>query len=100
MNFPLQCVSGGLLSGNFYYGVYNITDDKWEAYSLDTIVNLAAGQLKNIAYQVGVDLLSSKNYSFYVGFQSGNTGVITMRGINTNAGFTSPMTFFSVKRLK
>ncbi|CAI8860559.1 hypothetical protein [Chryseobacterium sp. IT-36CA2] len=100
MNFPLQCSSGGPLSGNFYYGVYNITDNKWEAYSLDTINNLSVGQLKNIAYLAGIDLLSGKNYSLYVAFQSSNTGILLMRGVNTISGSPSPMTFFSVKRLK
>lgn len=118
MNFPLQVsaitqptpvptppIAG--LSGNFYYGVFNVTDGKWETYSLDTISNLGVGEVKNIAYQVAVDMLASKTYSLYVGQQNSTVATITlvMRGTanvspTSSPAINSPITFFSIKRLK
>lgn len=99
MNFPIQTQSGGPISGNLYYGIFNVTDNTWNAFGLDTVVNLGAGQVKNYSYLVSMDLLASKTYSFYVGQQTSDTGTLLMRGLSTINGNNS-LTFFSVKRLK
>lgn len=99
MNFPIQVQSGGPLSGNLYYGIFNVTDNTWNAFGLDTVVNLGVGQVKNYSYLVSMDLLASKTYSFYIGQQTSNTATLLMRGLSTINGNNS-LTFFSVKRLK
>ncbi|MFP3593826.1 hypothetical protein [Chryseobacterium sp. SIMBA_038] len=99
MNFPIQVQSNGPLNGNLYYGIFNVTDNTWVTFGLDTVVNLLDGQVKNYSYLVSVDLLASKTYSFYIGQQTSNTPVLLMRGLSTINGNNS-LTFFSVKRLK
>ena len=99
MNFPIQVQSDGLLSGNLYYGIFNLTDNTWNSFGLDTVKDLANGEVKNYSYLAAMDLQASKTYSFYVGQQTSNTSTLLMRGLSTLNGNNS-LTFFSVKRLK
>lgn len=78
MNFPIQVQSNGPLNGNLYYGIFNVTDNTWVTFGLDTVINLLDGQVKNYSYLVSVDLLASKTYSFYIGQQTSNTPVLLM----------------------
>ncbi|WP_267405476.1 MULTISPECIES: hypothetical protein [unclassified Chryseobacterium] len=99
MNFPIQNPNAATLSGNLYYGVFNVTDNVWENFGLDTIQSLSQGQVENVSYLVALDLLPSKTYSFYIGQQQSTASTLTMRGISTINGNTA-LTYFSVKRLK
>lgn len=72
MNFPIQNQNNNVLAGNFYYGVYNITDNKWQVFTIYTVDNMNNGNVKIMNYLGAVDLLASKTYAFYAGQQQPN----------------------------
>lgn len=104
MNFSLQGESPTTpLSGNCYYGLYNVTDNKYVAFNIDTITSLAFGQVTNLSYQVAMELVTGKTYAFTIEQQhnGGGSPSVVMRGTGTTAGGgIFPMTFFSVIRIK
>ncbi|SHK21960.1 hypothetical protein [Chryseobacterium polytrichastri] len=105
MNFPIQNQNGNVLSGNFYYGLYNDTDSAWAAFTIYTVDNMNNGDVKDISYSAAIDLLASKTYSFRVqqnqnGFNGSNGALLKIRGLATSGGSNLEIGYYSVKRLK
>ncbi|UTX48903.1 hypothetical protein [Chryseobacterium sp. MA9] len=92
MNFSIQ--PQGSISGNCYYGIRSVTDNSWLSRNLET-VNLPAGSVKNLGFNVAMELESGKTYTFAID-QTGISGGALVRG--QLSGF--PSTYFGVKRLK
>lgn len=87
MNINLQA-SGGTVNGNCYFGLRNITDNTWTSLRLDTLTNLANGQLEVINLIDTLTLNTGKTYSFWIGQQS-DSGSVNMTG-----------GYLSIKRVK
>jgi hypothetical protein len=103
MNFSLQSGNTTPINGNCYFGLKSVSDNQWVAFNIETIDGLIKGNVKNLSYQVAIDLVASKTYSFAITQQHNGTGtpLALMRGTGTTStGGYFPMTFFSVKRLK
>lgn len=105
MNFPIQNQNANVVSGNFYYGLYNDTDNNWVAFSIYTVNNMANGEVKDISYLAAMDLDATKTYSFRVnqaqnGFNSGAVPLLKIRGLAAAGGSNFEVGYFSVKRLK
>ncbi|SHK21929.1 hypothetical protein [Chryseobacterium polytrichastri] len=105
MNFPLQNQNGNVLSGNFYYGVYNVTDARWAAFTIYTVDAMNNGDVKDISYNAAVDLLASKTYAFYVyqnqnNYNGSNGALLKIRGLAASGGSNLEIGYYSVKRLK
>ncbi|WP_449398762.1 hypothetical protein [Chryseobacterium wanjuense] len=101
MNFSLQTSSGEPLSGNCYYGIKNVTDNKWVAFNIETIPSLALGNVTNLSYTVAMELLAGKTYSFGISQQhSGPATTVLMRGTGISGGTYFPMTFFTWTRIR
>ncbi|WP_415326554.1 hypothetical protein [Chryseobacterium sp. MMS23-Vi53] len=105
MNFPIQNQNDNVLNGNFYYGLYNNTDNTWVAFSIYTIDGMKNGDVKDISYQAAMDLSPSKTYSFCVrqtqnGLTASNAALLKIRGLASTSVGTAEIGFFSVKRLK
>ncbi|MDC8107133.1 hypothetical protein MTQ00_21840 [Chryseobacterium sp. B21-037] len=92
MNFSVQ-PQGNAYSGDFYYGLYNNTDNKWESQLLQTIT-LADGEVSNLSFNVAMDLVTGKTYSFRI-MKRIATKIFIRGELSGN-----PSTFFSVNRLK
>ncbi len=102
MNFSLQTTSG-TLSGNCYYGIKNVTDNKWVAYNIETIPSLITGSVTNLSYTVAMELVAGKTYSFGISQSHNGTEAATviMRGTGTaSGGGYFPMTFFTWTRIR
>jgi len=104
MNFPVQNQNATTLNGNLYYGLFNVTDAAWQHFTIDTLVNLANGQVKNMSLTAAVDLVTGKTYSFYAGQQfpsfTGTNATMLIRGLSTSSSSNFELGYFAVKRLK
>lgn len=92
MSFSVQGAAGGY-SGNFYYGVYNETDNKWQSRLLETL-ELPYGAVSNLGFNIAMELSAGKTYSLRI--QKEVPSALEIRGQLDG----TPSTFFSVKRLK
>lgn len=106
MNFPIQNQNTNVLAGNFYYGLYNVTDNRWQNFTIYTVDNMGNGNVKNMSFTAAADLLASKTYAFYAGQQQpnydGTNGAnLLIRGLSVSAvNGNFELGYFSVKRIK
>ncbi|MCS3532207.1 hypothetical protein [Chryseobacterium sp. JUb7] len=105
MNFPIQNQNGNVLNGNFYYGVFNVTDNKWQVFTIYTVNDMNNGDVKIMNYLGAVDLVASKTYAFYAGqqqpnFTGSNGANLLIRGLSVGVNGNFELGYFSVKRIK
>lgn len=106
MNFPIQNQNNNTLAGNFYYGIYNITDNKWQVFTIYTVDGMVNGDVKIMNYLGAVDLLASKTYAFYAGqqqpnFDGTNAANLLIRGLSVSAANGNfELGYYSIKRIK
>lgn len=104
MNFPVQNQNATTLSGNLYYGLFNVTDGVWQDFTIDTLSNLANGHVKNMSLTAAVDLVTGKTYAFYAGQQfssyDGTNANLLIRGLSTSSALNFQLGYFAVKRIK